>query len=437
MLERQAYWNQKVKAAESGKEPKPESASLHREDLIKEMTDAANEKWDADPAHKDATAAERRDAHIQNELKARREVEAKAGGGIKASDYKNYTWTNPDTGKTESGTARIDTANGQLVGVDNQPIKAVPTSIRGAGTGGEGLEAGKPFDILDKNGKVVQSGVQLREGKSEAGYVHAEDGSPLVLKPGEHVKQTSTSASTGGRVAGQAVRQTAAGHEVITDLANVVRLPFGTTLGTLATVHPGSSIFGAVQSRMTRGITSNEAKFMEASLSGLKRELSMLMSPVYGGAWASEQLNGMIPVAGDGQGLALFKIARMAQTADNALIAMENSSIFNPQQHDEIVQMRKDIRDIIPYTPANVYDFYHTGRHSMSFGEYVTSHEVQYALPNWADKVKQDDSGRKIYHGRDGGGWFNDDHTRFVVPVMPDVPLDDQPAGQPQAAPPQ
>ena len=245
-----------------------------------------------------------------------------------------------------------------------------------AKAGGAGLEASKMFDVLDDSGKVVRT-VMARERRDAAGFIDSQSGQPLELKPGEHLKQITATTSGGGRAGAQVLRQQIGGREVLSDLQNAVRLPVGTTTGLLGGHQPGTSILGALQGDLTRSLTGQDAQLMQASMASLTRELSVLMSPVYGGNYASQQIEPLVPKEGDTVGTVMFKLARLSQSADNALEAISKSPILSNEQQEYAVDLRKQLDQAIPWTPQQAMDFARQGQGGQSFGDFVKGGGLQ------------------------------------------------------------
>ena len=199
----------------------------------------------------------------------------------------------------------------------------------------------------------------------------------------------------------------------MSDLQNAVRLPVGQTVGWLGTVEPGTSVLGAVKGDLVRQITSQEAQLMQASMASMTRELSVLMNPVYGGKWAAELINPLLPVAGNSVGTTLFKLARIAQSADNALEGVAKSPVLSNEQQAWAEELRKLINEAIPWSPPQAMDFALKGRQQESFADFVKSGKLggtpDTVSPNWATGSATGAGGEKIY--TDGKGWFHADHT--------------------------
>jgi hypothetical protein len=259
----------------------------------------------------------------------------------------------------------VDRLSGELRAVQGKAV---------AGAGG-GLAVSKSFDIVDEKGQVVESGVMARERRDKPGFIYSEgehQGEEIKLPPGQRLKPITPSQTGGGRAGAQVLRQQIGGREVLSDLQNAVSLPVGTTIGPLGTVHPGTSVLGALQGDLVRQLTDQDSQLMQASMAGVTRELSILMSPVYGGNYATQQLDPLIPKSGDSLGTAIFKLARLAQSADNALEGVSKSPIVSNDQKQYAVDMRDQIQQAIPWTTKQAMDFARQG-HAVkeSFGEFV------------------------------------------------------------------
>jgi hypothetical protein len=347
------------------------------------------------------------EAHAKtSESQTKQQTEATTQAAVDqavAADDRAFAAAHPDATPDEIAQAHADNVAKRLV-------QMKPKSASAAG-----LETGKPFEIVDDKGKVIRQ-VQLREHKDQAGYVEADSGNPLVLKPGEHVRQITPTTAGGGRAGAQVMRQLVGGREVLSDLQNAVSMPVGTTIGWLGNVNPGPTITGALAGDLTRHLTSQDSQLMQASMASLKRELSTLMSPVYGGNYASEQIDPLIPKEGDTLATALFKLARIAQSADNALEAAGKSPLLSNDEQEYAASMRNDINTAIPWSPAQALAFAYGEHPKESFGDFVGKRGISTMKPDWA-------TGREGTAMRDGkqvpvyedhsGNWFFGDHSTY------------------------
>lgn len=133
----------------------------------------------------------------------------------------------------------------------------------------------------------------------------------------------------------------------------------------------------ALHGDLVRQLTSQDAQLMQASMASMSRELSILMSPVYGGNWAAQQIDPLIPKQGDTVGTTIFKLARLAQSADNALEAVSKAPVLSGEQKAFALDLRKQIQTAIPWTSAQAMAFARHGQtHGESFQDFVKSHNV-------------------------------------------------------------
>ncbi len=243
----------------------------------------------------------------------------------------------------------------------------------GKKSSGGGLETSKMFDVLDDKDNVVRT-VMARERRDQAGFMDSDTGEPIKLDKdkGEHLRQITPTSTGGGRAGAQVLRQQIGGREVLSDLQNAVRLPVGTTIGPLGTVHTGPGIFDAVRGDLVRKMTDQESQLMQASMASMTRELSILMSPVYGGNWAAQQIDPLVPKTGDTLSTVMFKMSRLAQSADNALEAVSKSPILSNEQKKYAIDLKTQINEAVPWSPGQAMDFAlrHKGEHE-SFGDFV------------------------------------------------------------------
>lgn len=286
---------------------------------------------------------------------------------------------------------------------------------RGGARGGTPLEVSKMFDVVDDKGKVVKSGIMLRERKDQPGFIDSATGEPLVLGPNEHLKQITATTSGGGRAGQMGLRQEIGAREVQSDLENAINLPLGTTIGPLGTVHTGPTIGEAVQGDLVRKMTDQDSQLMQASMANMTRELSILMSPVYGGNWAAQQIDPLIPKSGETLATVIFKLARLAQTADNALEIVAISPTLSNEQQQKAVEMREAIQAAIPWTSKQALEFTYQGQpHRESFGEFMKRNtpspdagKLPEGVPEGSKKLDQTKDGHPVYEAPDG--------SRYVV----------------------
>lgn len=242
---------------------------------------------------------------------------------------------------------------------------------QGAG-GGKGYAATKMLELTDKDGQVRT--VMAREGRGDVGWVDSFTGQPITIQPGERVKEVTAGVS-GGRAGAQLTRQVGAGAEVAVDLENVVEQPVGTTIGPLGTVEPGKTIPDALKGDLARTLTKEDEINMQQAMSGLGRELSTLMNPVYGGNWASEQLQPLIPKEGYSIRNTLYGFARIKQAATNALqYEILPSAIPSKEQKEAAYELIDKINKTIPWTVRDVLNWERSEDQKQTFGEYAAEH---------------------------------------------------------------
>jgi hypothetical protein len=251
------------------------------------------------------------------------------------------------------------------------PGKGAVSKLGASGAaGGDKLNISKTVQILDSKGNVIST-VLAREGRNKAGWVDSQTGRPIELKPGETLKEITPSTAGGGRAGAQLVRQEIGGREVLSDLQNAMQLPLGTTIGPLGTYEAGTSIMGALRGDLVRKLTSQDAQLMQASMANMSRELSILMSPVYGGHWAAQQIDPLIPKDGDTLGTVIFKMARLAQTANNALEVVAKSPALSNDQQKLAEDMRRAISEAVPWTTAQALAFARQGKQDQTFKDFM------------------------------------------------------------------
>jgi hypothetical protein len=265
------------------------------------------------------------------------------------------------------GAARLEQGAERLRQEDR---RIADQEAKAAAGGGKGLEASKMFDIIDKDGNVVRK-VMAREGKDQAGFVDSESGEKIKLEEGQHLLQITPSQTGGGRAQAQIGRQTTGAREVLSDLQNAASLPIGTTTGIFGSVDTGPTVLGAVKGDLIRHLTDQDSRLMQSSMSGIQRELSILESPVYGGAYASKQIDALIPRAGDSVATAMFNLARIKQTADNALESLHTQPILSNDQKKYTVDLRKALDEAIPWTPKQALEFARAGDTKETFSNFV------------------------------------------------------------------
>lgn len=284
----------------------------------------------------------------------------------------------PDTFTTRSGHKLSPEQVGQL----DRAQRAA-----GAGRAGGGLEQSKTLQVLDDKGNVVRT-VLARERRDQAGWLDSQTGKPIELRAGQSLKQVTPGNATGGRAGAQVLRQEIGGREVLSDLQNAVSLPVGTTIGPLGTVVPGTSVIGALHGDLVRKLTDQDSQLMQASMASMTRELSILMSPVYGGNYAAQQIEPLVPKSGDTLGTVMFKLARLAQSSDNALEAISKSPLLSNDQQQYARDLRGEIQKAIPWTAQQALSFAQEGRDpGQSFSDFMKGHTPGGGAPSPASNA--------------------------------------------------
>lgn len=198
----------------------------------------------------------------------------------------------------------------------------------------------------------------------------AQTGEPVKLGPHEQVVGRETAG--GGRAGSLATRQLTGGREVLSDLQNAIEMNVGSVpAGLFSRYEPGVSIMGALEGDLIRKLTPDDALMMQASLANIGREIGTLLNPIGGGEWAAKQFNPLLPAAGESIRVTLFKLARLAQTADNALESLEHSNIIAPAQRKWAAQLRRDIHNSISFSPHDILAWERQGKKSETFGDYI------------------------------------------------------------------
>lgn len=314
-------------------------------------------------------------AHLAEEVQKATEAKPATDAAEKPKTA-NFQWTDPD-GNTQSGYATLTPGKGLSNPTDGSPIPIKPGSMPreiSTSQAGEGERTDKLYDVVEKqpdgSEQIVTSGLELR--LTPKGYVHAEDNKPLELGPNQRVRQTTPTTTTGGRAGAQTLRQMVAAEEVRGDLSGIANLPIGTTVGASGILHPGDrTVWEATLGTLARKLTTQDQGLMEDSMAGIQRELSTLMSPVYGGKYASDQIDILTPKPGDNAYRVLDKLARIRQSADNAITALKNAPWITPDQKKELDEISKGMGEAIPWTVNQVRDFLHQKNPHMTFREFV------------------------------------------------------------------
>ena len=173
-----------------------------------------------------------------------------------------------------------------------------------------------------------------------------------------------------GHETGMQERQLSAAREVISYLQNVVQLPITTTRGVFGGRTQGPGLMDAIKENLAEKMTDEDAQLANSALAGLERELSIIVSPVYGGKWAAESFGALKLKEGQTINTKLYNLARMRQTADNALEAMVTSPRIGEEQKKYAKSMREMLDKAVPWTPADVIAYRQKGK-TETFGEFV------------------------------------------------------------------
>lgn len=247
---------------------------------------------------------------------------------------------------------------------------------RGATQTAEGghLEAPKNWEITTTATGETRI-VPGRVARDRPGIFDPVSGAPIQFDPAkETIREVTPATATGGRAAAQAGRQLIAGGEVAADLKNIGSMPMGATtgwLGGLVGESGGISLLNAAKVDLANTLTDEDDVNMKIALGGLGRELSTLMSPVYGGEWASKQLEPMIPKKGYSINNALYGIARIKQSALVALEGFKTQPVVGKEQHDLATRYEEAIKRDIPWDVADVIAFLQSQNPKETFKDYA------------------------------------------------------------------
>lgn len=277
---------------------------------------------------------------------------------------------------------RIAAGSGQIIETDQGPMrippggtKAVPIDIGGAKVLGKG---GKPQQAnivaYDKDGKRLFGGAANYDPQTKQ-WSNSATNEPIVADHVEVVGKGGGAAS-GGRAGAQTSRQLTGAREVQSDLEAVTSLPITVTRGIFGGRTQGPGLFDALKENLAETLTDEDAQLTNSALAGLGRELSNVVSPVYGGRWASDQFNALTLKEGQSVLVKLYNIARMRQIVDNGLETIINTDWVGPQQKDYAAKMRDSINKTVPWTIQDVLAFKTKGDDQQSFSDFVKSNQI-------------------------------------------------------------
>jgi hypothetical protein len=307
--------------------------------------------------------AERRRIAGEGRAEARAGRQRQAAAGLKFDIYEDGDGTrfrlNPITGDAR-----------QLVGDQPYQIKDA-TKIRPV-TAASSRASRTPTNIAayDADGKQVYEGSATYE--PGVGWIDPQTQQPI---PGR-VEITGKGGSGGGRGGSQTLRQLTSAREIMSDIQNIVQLPIATTGGLFSGRKQGPGLMDALKENFAQSLTTEDEELMNSSLSGLERELSIVVSPVYGGHWAADTFNGLRIKPGMAASTKVFNLARMRQTVDNALETIQNTDWVGKQQKDYAQYMRNELDKTIPWMPQDVIAFARQGRDDESFGDFIRRNRI-------------------------------------------------------------
>jgi hypothetical protein len=298
------------------------------------------------------------------------------------------------------------TGQGVITGPDdNQYVRhgdvAHPLTVQGTGEQiGKSEKLSKPtlLEYTGEDGKVERVEAQhIESGPKKGQWVTADQlRAPIDVSKGKWsiISGGAANALGGARDAAQRERQIIAGREIQSDLENIVKLPVATTRGIFGSRTPGPGLFDALKEDLAETMTSEDAELAQSALAGLERELSIITSPVYGGKWAAESFAPLKLKEGQTVFVKLYNIARMRQTADNALEAMTKSPRIGEDQKKYAAEMRTMLDKAIPWLPNDVMAFRDQAKREgrerpedkgESFGEFVAKHGIGGAAKRGAE----------------------------------------------------
>jgi len=194
---------------------------------------------------------------------------------------------------------------------------------------------------------------------------------PYTPPPGTTVRPINPTQAGGGRAGQMTLRQVIAGKEVLRELQNMVALPVGTTTGWMGGFQPKTSLIGTLSGNLSRALTDQDSAFMQVAANNLGRELATLQLPVYLNEHVTKSIDDNVPKAGNSIETSLYKLATMAQTADRAIAAIEESAQVTEEQRADLREMQAQLKQAIPWTPSDVLKFSQQGRENETFGDFI------------------------------------------------------------------
>jgi hypothetical protein len=233
--------------------------------------------------------------------------------------------------------------------------------------------SGEHLQAFDTEGKMIFEG--------NAHYVPGtgweDDAHPGTRIPGDRfITLPRGAGGAAGRAGAQVQRQIIAAREIASDLQNVVRLPITTTRGIFGGRQQGPGLMDALKENLAEKLTNEDAELANSALASLERELSVVVSPVYGGSWAADSFKPLALKEGQTNLVKLYNIARMRQTADNALEGVINTDWVGKEQKAYAQQLMGVLEKAVPWTPGDVMSYREQTDNRLSFGDFVKQQHV-------------------------------------------------------------
>lgn len=280
---------------------------------------------------------------------------------------------------------RRDDAAGSILETDQGPMrvrpgsnKAEPIDIGGAKVMGKG-GVPAPADIIafDKDGKHIFQGKAQFDPQSKT-WTNVANGEVI---PADRIESSGKAVAGGaGRSGAQVMRQATSAREIQTDLESITQLPLATTRGIFGGRQQGPGVFDALKENLAEQLTDEDAELANSALAGIGRELSMVVSPVYGGKWASDSFNALTLKEGQTANVKLYNLARMRQVVDNSLETVINTGWVDGQTKEYAAKMRAGIDKAVPWTPQDVLAFRKEGsagaKEGETFGQFIARNKV-------------------------------------------------------------